>query len=70
MGVQCKKHEKCHKRGKSPQRVQGKIFFGFASEKIVRGFLTSQRTRPYRKSPGLLLTLNIEQCSPNDLKSI
>ena len=44
-----------------------KIFFGFASEKIVRGFLTSQRTRPYRKSPGLLLTLNIEQCSPNNL---
>ena len=26
MGVQCKKHENCHKRGKSPQRVEGKFF--------------------------------------------
>ena len=25
MGVQCKKHENCHKRGKSPQRVEGKF---------------------------------------------
>ena len=69
MGVQCKKHENCHKRGKSPQRVEGK-FFRFATDRIVRGFWTSQRTRSYRKSSGLLLTLNIEQCSPNNLKSI
>ena len=36
MSVQCKKHENCHKRGKSPQRVEGKFFFGFNGQDFTR----------------------------------